>query len=311
MIIQRLSASSGGLCPEALEVLCWEFEASLYHTRLDLRHPLGIYNTSLVSIFESFESVLEELTRIAIERPYLNPQSPDKWEDVLLEHQRRLLYYLMEHMDDCQSILRCFFDPRSDYMADSSVKLFKKSVKSYRDHIGRVVNHIKHSQGRLRPIIFFNGNAGYPGYFVEGLDDTGTLCPAPHIHRGSNTAFSFSRDLRFHLFSVYMVSSHLATAISQIIGDKKTVSDHVDCHSDKIVKVAVAVSQLPLIFYPDEADQPVPNVRVEEDEQGETLLTLAFPDTVAKVRQVPLPSKVFVSYRGDAVSRAFRTPYSH
>src|SRR5262245_18275161 len=101
----------------------------------------------------------------------------------------------MEHMDDCANILKVFYPPSTRISTDKT--LFGSGLsKGYRIHIGKLVNHLKHNQGRLRSIIFFNNTDVFPGYFVEGVNAQGALGPADHIHEGGNTAFSFARDLR-------------------------------------------------------------------------------------------------------------------
>ena len=109
-----------------------------------------------------------------------------------------LLDALMEHFDDCENVLDC-------YLGKESQKLKKKIVKwkIYRDHVGKIVNQIKHQQRRVRTILFYGPDWAVPGYFIEGPLPGKIIGPDPSIHPGGDTAFSFRRNLLFHLWGLY------------------------------------------------------------------------------------------------------------
>src|SRR6266498_1136720 len=213
--IKRSSNQRGGLNPPAIETLSLELSSPLYHLEYQMRHPFGIYNVSLNRVFSSFEDLLTDLTA-AKEHDLKSKKADLKWENYLLHSLEKLLYALMEHMDDCENILRCFFPPGTKINNENSIRAYQSSVDSYRTHIGKVVNHLKHKQGRLRSIAMFSGDTPYLGYFVEGAEQNGSLGPAPHIHTKGSTAFSYARDIRYHLYNLYFVSAKLAETVDAI-----------------------------------------------------------------------------------------------
>ncbi len=220
--IKRSSNQRGGLNPPAIETLSLELSSPLYHLEYQMRHPFGIYNVSLNRVFSSFEDLLTDLTA-AKEHDLKSKKADLKWENYLLHSLEKLLYALMEHMDDCENILRCFFPPGTKINNENSIRAYQSSVDSYRTHIGKVVNHLKHKQGRLRSIAMFSGDTPYLGYFVEGAEQNGSLGPAPHIHTKGSTAFSYARDIRYHLYNLYFVSAKLAETVDAIAASSANI----------------------------------------------------------------------------------------
>ncbi|MFH1941895.1 MAG: hypothetical protein ABIL68_07295, partial [bacterium] len=166
MIIYLKSNLSNGLCSHAQVALEQIKNISINFTQ---RHPLAIYNLSFGRILNNFEDVINSLNnvqRIDITNPEFDIDP--KPHQVIIKNQYQLLYSLMEHMDDCKNILKCFYSNSDDYQKSTSIKEFNNSIKEYRNFIGKIVNNIKHEQGRLRFIILVNDKSQYPGYFVEG-----------------------------------------------------------------------------------------------------------------------------------------------
>ena len=156
MIITLSGKQNGG---SLSEVLLSDIRAPLYNGVYGLRHPLGIYNVSRSAVVASLSKTINTLLRVTYERPFLVTTSKKGDRSLmytLLAAQKDLLYALMEYLDDCENIMACFFSSKSMRNEDSHVKLYRKSTEEYRNHIGKVVNYLKHSQGRLLDITFYN-----------------------------------------------------------------------------------------------------------------------------------------------------------
>ena len=250
--IFRSSEQRGGLSPEAVEILSCEFTAPLYYLDYQLRHPFGIYNVSLNQVISSFEGLIESLS--SAKQHDLNSKKLDrKWDEELLQNLEKLLYSLMEHMDDCENIIQCFFPHGTKIFRESSVKTYHSVVDSYRTHIGKVVNHLKHRQGRLRSFGMLVDNIPHLGYFVEGISEDGSLGPAPHIHSNGTTAFSYARDIRFHLYNLYYVSVKLSEAIEAISSpDKNKTVFQLENKNTGLGKIIKSIAELPTIIFIDE-----------------------------------------------------------
>lgn len=117
----------------------------------------------------------------------------------MIERYDTFLDALMEHTEDCENVLRCFFENESQYKISTHVRNYLGATRKYRKHIGLVVNRIKHNQGRVRLVFLAPDAVLIPGYYVEGLDSNGAVGPSIWIHKDGATAFSFHRDLRYHI----------------------------------------------------------------------------------------------------------------
>ncbi len=338
MIIERKSTVTGSIIPEILEVLSAEFPITdLYNRDLKLRQPLGIYNVSLMTVLASFENVLDEVEKFLLNKPFAKYEDlPDEWregfhEPKLLVNQRTLLYSLMEHMEDCFNILKCFVplpspDPlkrtKKAYCKHPEINDCVTAVAPYYDHVSNIVNHSKHNQGRIKTFTISTDTMLMPGYFIESCEHikdpvTGiitweVLGPSSIIHTPNrDTAFSFARDLRFHFVNIYLVSMHLAVAVNKLAGSKASprIIDHSKMAS-QLLSVARRIEKLPNYFFRDEVLMPVPTVKIIETATT-TELRLAYPDPIALLPSLDRGKKymAFVSYRGDAVSVSIHLPY--
>ena len=102
------------------------------HRDLGLRHPLGVYNTSIAVIAKRVDRVLSLLRVVVPEADSGGAGSPEKHVDELLESQEALLHGLMQHMDDCINILRGFTVERRAFNENHHVKAYRRAVQEYR-----------------------------------------------------------------------------------------------------------------------------------------------------------------------------------
>jgi hypothetical protein len=334
MIVERNSTDASGLLPEIIESLDADFHLPLYHRDLKLRQPLGIYNASLASVLGSFEDVLDEFEQLMIDRPYRRQNELPKWsDDNLMNSQRQLLYSLMEHMEDCFNVLKCFVQPPSSdprkrtkaaYCKSSTIiDTCVKSVEPYWNHISDIVNHSKHNQGRVRFCVIFDENNMIPGYFVESAEeildrandqvsDWEVLGPSSAIHgKYRDTAFSFARNLRYHFVNVYFVSKELADAVNSLTAGQRTPHTGTKSDDSKILGIAARIEKLPLYFYRDEMRLDTPAVKVIKRSETDIQLRLSCPDNNTILLSPPHGKKMFawVAYRSDGVSNKIILPY--
>ncbi len=217
-----------------------------------------------------------------------------------------MLDALMEHIDDCNGIIRSFYSSSSDPNFKKHLKEFKKRVAPYRDHIGLIDNYIKHHQGRLRLIAFSWLNGSSIGYFVEGPVSSNGLGPVSKIHPGENTAFSYNRDIPLHLCNLYAVSSNLA-AVLHSVDNRLTPLKKNDCSIEKSSELSKALSMaacLPLSFFEDELCKSVPSIT-----ESSKRFTVEYPTKKAKPLAIPERVRLGVTYQGDGNTRTFTMPY--
>jgi hypothetical protein len=308
-----------GLVPEAADTLISCSGYPIYNGSYDKRPPIGIYNLSLGEIWEAFEKVLNEIDSIQVNAPFRDESTyGSPFADALLDGQEKLLSAINRYFDDCITILRCFYPPsigldyRKSFKKQTHVVSFDNSIQWYRSHVAQISNHIKHHQGRLRAIFAFNDNFVIPGYFAEGVDALGVIGPYPEIHqrfRGYSTAFSFYRDLRFHLIGVYSVSNHLAFSIRQITGVSNALVVRTNQSDTKVLRILERISELPLRFFEDEVYKDIPTVKLVETIGEGRKLMLTYPDSNGILVAPNGKMKILPIYVGDGVSKTFSLPY--
>lgn len=278
----------------------------LYHGDHQSRPPLGIYNVSVHQCVSSFTRVLDLLLDEESAGKSFYTKDNSAWEFEILQRYDGLLDALMEHMEDCLNVLLCFFPDKKSRKSDLIIKAYEKNVGFYRDHIGRVDNHIKHNQGRLRVVGMRNDAHFVLGYFVEGVDENGVLVPYKPIHGEKNSAFSFNRDLRFHLAHLFFVSSHLETALESLLPSvpRRCTADG----SGEMYSLIQKIANLPRQVFPNEVNLDWPKLSVVP-KNGKTNVTVEFPSISQRCIALRGKCQTFAKTQGDGVSRSFRVPF--
>src|SRR5262249_39815324 len=116
---------------------------------------------------------------------------------------------------------------------------------------------------------------------------------------------------RFHLHAVYLLSQHLASALEGLLNVKSATSDSsVEGRPKELLELLQMVTDLPMVFFPDEVErEQVPYIRYELSQNAATLVVETHDRRSAGVLPIASPFRVFFSTRGDGVSRKFSIPY--
>lgn len=280
--------------------------AAAFNTDHQLRPPLGIYNTSINLCLERLETAVTLITAPELRDTFFSQTTP--FERRIIEAYDAFLDAMMEHMEDCLSVMLTFFATTKERERHPAVKQYRKSVADYREHIGCVVNHIKHSQGRLRLCGIRSTRHFVLGYFVEGVDEKGTLGPAPQIHRNGNNAFSFHRDLRLHIGNLFLVSNALMVAVEEIAG-ASTVLPMTATGNEGLTTILRTVSSLPKTVFRHELALDWPKITMvpSNGKQG-PILKVEFPCPYERPVTPTGRLDVVNKFTGDGVSKSFRFP---
>jgi hypothetical protein len=102
---RTLDVTTFGIEPAVVGVLSKSRQHPTHHNEYGFRPPAGIYNVSLGEIVGRANEVVEEVTRVVQHRPF----DPQSFEDSLPDKQLLLLHAVMQHMDDCMNLLKCYF----------------------------------------------------------------------------------------------------------------------------------------------------------------------------------------------------------
>lgn len=276
----------------------------IFHEQYMVRHPTAAYNVSLRAVSSRLFDLLTTLDDAKNKKGFDSPKETD-WDRKLLSATDHFLDSLMEHVEDCGGILRSFFPKSEKNKFEKVFKEYKTSVNPYRDHIAKIVNYIKHNQGRLRTISFSWPSDSLLGYYVEGPVSGGGLGPASISHPDELSGFSFNRDIPYHVTQIFAVGSRLAQALytvdRNIISSKKPKK--IISRDSDWLKAIELVAVLPKVVFPDEMSKPVPAVRIKG--KG---VSIEYP---AKAKWVlpPAGAKISVKMEGDGITRSFKMPY--
>jgi len=319
MQIRRDARQLGGLAPEAVVTLSSiPSSVPLYNTtRLEKsRHPLGVYNISWQYILYNFEFIISAINELVTS--FGKPTLDFRHFDRLGFFQTNLLRSIDEHFDDCEVILRAFFPKGSRFNGNEYVESYRGAIKVYKDHVRKIVNHLKHSQGRIRiALLVFRNPPSFPDlsfvmptYYVEGVNAQGIPGPLSDVHDGQIQAFSHFHDLKYHLCNLYILSHYLADAVTQIVGESNIVPPmQVNARDIEFSKLAEVISLVQDIFLPNDKQIGIPHVKFEHDSEGYAQLSMTLP------RTEPLPiyklgvGEVVTVWPGDGITQSQVLPF--
>jgi hypothetical protein len=276
-------------------------ETIFYNSNYGLRHPLAIYNISIDAVIENLGNLLSCLEQFQNER-LARELSDNKLNRDLIVSTDQYLDSMMEHLDDCFSIIRTMFHDGEDKKYKKACQNFKEAIKGFRDHIAKQVNKIKHSQARIRLITFYNDTISLPGYYIEGVLEDGKVGPHPDIHPKSNTAFSYNREVRYSICGLLFVSEILLNNIKQALPDRVGKVQKSDNH--KFGNIVDKVSRLPFMFFPDEYKKPVPLILKTSNQR-----IIRYPSLISRPKKLPTPLRIKTEFQVDGVSKAYVLPY--
>ena len=306
----EITTRNGLLKPKAALALSSLGDVTLYNMERGLRHPLGIYNFTFDEVVSKSNTLLDALEEANDKLPHITHRGENKWDENILDATDHVLDAIMQHLDSYKSIICCFYKDCNSKEAQKINRSLQKEIREYRGHVAKIVNLIKHKQRKLSTILFHGPGIFNLGYYVEGVLAGGAVGPDPEVHAGSNVAISFNRDMPFHLCNLYYCSAALATHIQKICGAVPAASTAEPKAGDNLAKLIKRISALPMQFFPDELEKPVPLVKVMPIRNTNHFKAiLEMPSRRIKARTIPRQCQIQVSFKGDGVSRSFKMPY--
>ncbi len=301
MQIRRSVSMHGNLLPAAYNTVRAIPPDLLFHVEHGMRHPMSAYGTSLRHISAQWVKFSVELDHLRNEYFCGNRDNHFK---VVVGAYAELLCRLNEHLDACYAVIRCVCPASmaksaridSQFLGNANPpgwKQFQASIRPYReDHIGLLVNTLKHKQGELCPIYFKSISEFRPGYYLRDILPGGALGPSAKLHSDGNTAFSFARDSLIHLWWIYRIGELLSKAVETIVSVKHqrqlsfTPESQSDSNWDEVLNACAKISPE---FFPDEVEKPYPRVILQNSPRA---VLLEFPATV---RGIPVGTNITVS----------------
>lgn len=293
MLITRTFKANGNLLPRANNVISSIPDEYLFHLQHGKLHPSSAYRRSLRAISEQFSLVLDQINILYTE--HFSEGKESSFPSLMKEY-KTLLYRLNEHFDACNSVLRSLCPPdqvkpiKLDAQFLSQAKLdgwknFSNATLDYRlNHIGLLANKLKHDGAELNWIFLHSPDEFRPGYYLSDVLADGGTGPNPELHLNGNTAFSFVRDLKQHIWWLYRVSELLAEAITtamHALHQFKTSDLFTTVENIELAEVVGRVAALRPEYFPDEMNKPQTRIVVPVDLSA---ITLEFPGSERGIR---------------------------
>ncbi|MDD5688943.1 MAG: hypothetical protein PHQ76_01530 [Caldisericia bacterium] len=267
------------LNPNIIKYLQGVEDKYLFYKNYNLKHPLALYDTSF---FNKLEETLKDFFKIydnlTIEdfKPKENKnQSDDKGREVIKIY-KTFLYSLREHLDDCFNVIKIFVQPQPYFKDDRNqcnwliknlpieIKDFFENIKDYKTYLDNIVNELKHRNGILNYVTFYNEKDGKfcMGYYIANVKNN-EYQPIDYIHKefqGESTAFSFNRDVRYNVFNVFYVSEVIVSFLKGIGIKIDPSSIMIKRAPDQRRQLYQKIMNMPKVFFPDEYFKDVPSV---------------------------------------------------
>lgn len=269
MEIVRTAAKDGSILPKALEVIRRVPEDSWTHGSQGILHPRTVYTRAFGKVAEAWGEVIPALSTLSAQLRFHQP-APDAKH--LEASYGNLLHALYEQVDACYAVMRCLAPPpeKTSVWHQAAARAQKlpglnafeeQVIRGYRNiSLGPSVNLLKHNESRIRLIALRSKDTFTLGYFIDGPLPGGVIGPAASVHRDTNSAFSFNRDMLLHWWWLYRTSELLANVIELTIGDKLQAPSNGLEPSETWVELCRNIAAIPPDFMPDEADRPYPLV---------------------------------------------------
>ena len=221
-LIVRLSADAEGSLA-ALDHLPHLKKECLYHTKLDKRHPLGIYNVSILRICSKIKRCCEKFeTYMSSASCVKDFSSQQALREELLDYLELCLYAATEHVDDIESIASCFFANSREYAKSKDVRNLKRSIKPIRDRLSAFANALKHNQSRIRifsaDFLHEETSICLHGLFIESFR-SGAVGPCPILHPSNEqvvSVTSFLWDIIIFIFETSIALNRFMKVLSVV-----------------------------------------------------------------------------------------------
>jgi len=310
--IKIVKKIDGNFNPKVYSLLKIIPEKFLYFHEHCLRHPLGIYNKFINEFNEKSLSSIKQFNKTL--KSFKQGEDFEKNLDLLLAIHQDFLFQMNEFFDNCYSIIKCFV-PKNKYNKFErfdhqwlkkaefpNLKKFDQEIKPFKKRFSISVNKIKHEQGRLRKVYIKGNNQIHLGYFIEGVDYNGVVCPHPEVHR-DDPAFSFVYDYRFSLFAVYYICKLMTQLILDFLKLEYNFSLVPKYETDEfpLYNLIKEITKLPLWLMLREYKKYVPEIYINEK-------VLIFDISKKPPKLLPKKGHVRTEFKGDGASKSFRFP---
>jgi len=263
-----------------------------------LRHPSDTFVVAFRELLESGVQLCQDHKQ-ALATPEDSEEANDV--DTRLRLSLRLFHSrVSEYLEACKKII---YSVKPEKEAGKVNRSLHDATKPFYDQAKMIDNFIKHQQRAVRTVYAQWSEGKIIGYQIEGAIGTGAVGAEPKIHRYPGTAFSVNRALKEYACRIYLV----ANALKSVLNLPKPAEQKRLSELEKLAaKFLDLVANIPLFFFPDEQQLPVPLVKKRAD--GTYLLE--YPSITLPANRKPHPMNMKFRFTPSAHTVTVEVPYS-
>jgi len=209
-----------GFVPEVVGYLASIKEFEYSYKDYNLRHPGAIFNLATKYVVEDFLELLKDLEE--------NQKNYSRGKSDLGKKFRNLINDFFKFRDSCYEILvgcckkheppfeKQFLWRWLEINKYKSQKEFFDKTKEEVEFFERIYNKLKHTSNTIQPVDFYIKNSSIMGFYVEGVDNEGSIGPDENIHprfHGQNTGYSYNFILNLLYYILYKISDVLKETV--------------------------------------------------------------------------------------------------
>jgi hypothetical protein len=307
----RIDLSEGANTPlEALPILSLLDPKVGFHTSMNLRPPLGIYNVSIARVCDKLIKCcdkLEKYFKASIKLGVL--RGKDDLRKEMIDYIELALYAAAEHVDDISLIAKGFFPDKQKYKSSTEASKLESPIKRHKSLITASINAIKHHQARIRIFSVEIRHAGIGhclhGYFIEGVHD-GIVGPSKIFHKDARQVISIT-SLIWEIICFILNSSRELARFVKKVTDVSQNGNQI--RSDTFAKVVIAAARLPIYSFDDIHPFSETRIIINADEHGPELLNSNIYGSITQ-RWANSKDMQFLgdtgNYEGDGVTGTFK-----
>ena len=295
---------------EALPLLASIDPAICYHSDLNLRLPLGIYNISVSRICDKLTKCSNKLESYFNKVKYVHDiNAASELRQEIIDYIELSLYAAAEHVDDIKNIGKGLFKNSHEFDKSKDIRALTDVMKQHRSLVSASANAIKHNQTRIRIYSLEFNHDSIPmclhGFFFEAAT-SGIIGPNLIFHHDDKQVFSVTSLL----WEILVFLQYSSKALSKFLSDMGVQNISANPHTfAQFNKAVTAVTRLPL--YSFDETHPFSNTRViiSADNQAKSQLDSGLYGSICH-RWSKSNNGYFGNFNGefegDGVSRQFK-----
>ena len=170
-----------------------------------------------------------------------------------------MIFHCGNFIEACQTTIKTIFHDDKEKAAKAA-KEFNRSTESYRGHVSKIINEIKHKHRRIRVFSATWDLNIIIGFYVEGVVDINVIGPDPLVHKRHNlmsTGFSLNWEIQNHLVNMYHASGCLESALRNFkpFATNTTIESGIASNSalnERLSKHLNDIAAIPALYLPNE-----------------------------------------------------------